>query len=154
MSKSVLQGAGQFDKHVLGAGKGPKRPSPPQSRKEARNSIQSLAVPSINWLQSLLVSIPVCHSRCSCSPLCVSGLMAAAPRCASQSSVYSTTHGTVSSGTVHLRIEICCASADDRFKGSAFRKVADIINSYPEKITSGKQVSHVKGVGKGSTAKV
>ena len=46
------------------------------------------------------------------------------------------------------------ASADDRFKGIAFRKVADIINSYPEKITSGKQVSHVKGVGKGSIAKV
>ena len=47
-----------------------------------------------------------------------------------------------------------CCSADDRCKGIAFKKVADIINAYPEKITSGKQVSHVKGVGKGSIAKV
>ncbi|CAK0760810.1 hypothetical protein CVIRNUC_002802 [Coccomyxa viridis] len=44
--------------------------------------------------------------------------------------------------------------AGDRFKGSAFKKVADIINSYDEKITSGKQLSHVKGVGKGSIAKI
>ena len=48
----------------------------------------------------------------------------------------------------------CHTSAGDRFKGSAFKKVADIINSYDEKITSGKQLSHVKGVGKGSIAKV
>ena len=48
----------------------------------------------------------------------------------------------------------CHISSGDRFKGSAFKKVADIINSYDEKITSGKQLSHVKGVGKGSIAKV
>ncbi|CAL5219502.1 g1344 [Coccomyxa viridis] len=50
--------------------------------------------------------------------------------------------------------QLAAKFADDRFKGIAFKKVADIINSYPEKITSGKQVSHVKGVGKGSIAKI
>ena len=48
----------------------------------------------------------------------------------------------------------CHPRPGDRFKGSAFKKVADIINSYDEKITSGRQLSHVKGVGKGSIAKV
>ncbi len=51
-----------------------------------------------------------------------------------------------------LRLTMCFAG--DRFKGVAFRKVADIINGYPEKISSGKQVANVKGVGKGSIAKV
>lgn len=51
-----------------------------------------------------------------------------------------------------LKLTMC--SAGDRFKGVAFRKVADIINGYPEKISSGKQVANVKGVGKGSIAKV
>jgi len=51
-----------------------------------------------------------------------------------------------------LKLTMCFAG--DRFKGVAFRKVADIINGYPEKISSGKQVANVKGVGKGSIAKV
>ena len=54
----------------------------------------------------------------------------------------------------HAAEIFCHISSGDRFKGSAFKKVADIINSYDEKITSGKQLSHVKGVGKGSIAKV
>ena len=51
-----------------------------------------------------------------------------------------------------LKLTMC--SAGDRFKGVAFCKVADIINGYREKISSGKQVANVKGVGKGSIAKV
>ncbi len=46
------------------------------------------------------------------------------------------------------------ARADEPFKASAFRKVAQAINNYPEKITSSKQVGHVKGIGKGSMLKV
>lgn len=44
--------------------------------------------------------------------------------------------------------------ADEPFKASAFRKVGRAINNYPEKITSSKQVGHVKGIGKGSMQKV
>jgi DNA polymerase/3'-5' exonuclease PolX len=40
------------------------------------------------------------------------------------------------------------------FKANAFKKVADIIDSFPDTITSAKQLSTVKGVGKSSAAKI
>ena len=138
--------------YAPGAGKDPRRPSPPQNR-TAQNRTQTWAPPSISWLQSLLVSISIGKST-SPSQLSGSGTCACSPCTSSKHCIPACYRQDSAAQDITCERHKTQRTADDRFKGSAFKKVADIINSYPEKITSGKQVSHVKGVGKGSIAKV
>jgi len=43
---------------------------------------------------------------------------------------------------------------ENTFKSAAFTKVADILEDFPSKITSSKDVESIKGIGKSSCAKI
>ena len=43
---------------------------------------------------------------------------------------------------------------ENKYKKHAFRHAANIIHGWPAKITSGKQISHVNGIGKGIIQKI
>ena len=50
-------------------------------------------------------------------------------------------------------LNVVC-SAGQPFPSRACKKASEIIASYPEKITWGKQLQNIKGVGKGTVKKV